>query len=86
MRFGPSSMASLIPLWLPVLIADGEDSSTSPQGFNDSPSSPFGHYHNGLPSSADPMMDEEMHFGDGNAIRAIQHGLADSALATSAHC
>lgn len=27
MRFGPSSMASLIPLWLPVLIADGEDSS-----------------------------------------------------------
>ncbi|KAJ6183938.1 hypothetical protein N7519_005239 [Penicillium mononematosum] len=34
----------------------------SPQGFNDSPSSPFGHYHNGLPSSADPMMDEEMHF------------------------
>lgn len=27
MRLGPSSMASLIPLWLPVLIADGEDSS-----------------------------------------------------------
>ncbi|KAG0153644.1 hypothetical protein PDIDSM_2298 [Penicillium digitatum] len=34
----------------------------SPHGFNDSPSSPFGHYHNGLPPSADPMMDEDMHF------------------------
>ncbi|CDM31311.1 Transcription factor, fungi [Penicillium roqueforti FM164] len=34
----------------------------SPQGFNDSPSSPFGHYHNGLPTTADPMMDEDMHF------------------------
>ncbi|KAJ5159548.1 uncharacterized protein N7482_006552 [Penicillium canariense] len=34
----------------------------SPQGFGDSPSSPFGHHPHGLPSHADPMMDEEMNF------------------------
>ncbi|KAJ5894753.1 hypothetical protein N7495_006444 [Penicillium taxi] len=34
----------------------------SPQGFGDSPSSPFGHHHHGLPPSNDPMMDDEMNF------------------------
>ncbi|KAJ5770197.1 uncharacterized protein N7511_002248 [Penicillium nucicola] len=34
----------------------------SPHGFNDSPSSPFGHYAHGMPAPADNMMDEEMNF------------------------
>ncbi|KAJ6051422.1 hypothetical protein N7460_001956 [Penicillium canescens] len=34
----------------------------SPHGFNDSPSSPFGHYANGMHAPADNMMDEEMNF------------------------
>ncbi|KAJ5953279.1 Zinc finger C2H2 [Penicillium verhagenii] len=34
----------------------------SPQGFGDSPSSPFGHHPHGMHSATDPMMDDEMNF------------------------
>ncbi|KAJ5690719.1 hypothetical protein N7462_005111 [Penicillium macrosclerotiorum] len=34
----------------------------SPQGFGDSPSSPFGHTTHGLHPATDPMMDEDMNF------------------------
>ncbi|KAJ5525291.1 Zinc finger C2H2 [Penicillium frequentans] len=34
----------------------------SPQGFGDSPSSPFGHHPHGMHPATDPMMDEEMNF------------------------
>ncbi|KAJ6129107.1 hypothetical protein N7512_001887 [Penicillium capsulatum] len=34
----------------------------SPQGFGESPSSPFGHNAHGMHPPADPMMDEEMNF------------------------
>ncbi|CAG8903475.1 unnamed protein product [Penicillium egyptiacum] len=64
----------------------------SPQGFNDSPSSPFGHYSNGLPPSADPMMDEEMHFDwmngfdtgvvMGNGNDSVVDGSSPSAMST----
>jgi DNA-directed RNA polymerase subunit RPC12/RpoP len=64
----------------------------SPQGFNDSPSSPFGHYHNGLQPSADPMMDEDMHFdwmngfetgvGMGNGNDSVIDESSPSAIST----
>ncbi|KAJ5194698.1 uncharacterized protein N7498_008136 [Penicillium cinerascens] len=34
----------------------------SPQGFGDTPTSPFGHNHHGMHPATDPMMDEEMNF------------------------
>ncbi|KAJ5200646.1 Transcription factor [Penicillium cf. griseofulvum] len=64
----------------------------SPQGFGDSPSSPFGHYHNRLQPSADPMMDEDMHFdwmngfetgvGMGNGNDSVIDESSPSAIST----
>lgn len=64
----------------------------SPQGFGDSPSSPFGHYNNGFPHSADSMMDDEMNFdwmngfdatvGIGNGNDSVVDESSPSAMST----
>lgn len=45
----------------------------SPQGFGDSPSSPFGHQHQGM-AHPDSMMDEEMNFDWMNGFDAVALG------------
>ncbi|KAJ5559045.1 hypothetical protein N7461_003017 [Penicillium sp. DV-2018c] len=64
----------------------------SPQGFGDSPSSPFGQYPNGLPSSTDHMMDDDMNFdwmngfdagmGMGNGNDSVVDESSPSAMST----
>ncbi|KAJ5102237.1 hypothetical protein NUU61_004459 [Penicillium alfredii] len=64
----------------------------SPQGFGDSPSSPFGHNAHGVPPPTDPMMDEEMNFdwmngfdaavALGNGNDSVIDGSSPSAMST----